>query len=267
MKEYSKNTHIDIGRKRVYFLSDRSFYIDGSLFYTPLSRSDWREFAEDAGDGMVLVRTRSIIIESKKHNILVDCGIGSSGEAMHHKLKDDNVLIDGMRALGFEPSDIDMVMLTHLHYDHCGFAIDDDGNPAFENAHYYVQRQEWDDATNINDLTETSYLPETYNGLMKARVLKLVNGDYVPALGIRLWLTGGHSAGHQTVLVKSKGQGLLFTGDIVPTRYHLRGDIHCAFDLFPLSVLTMKKQIIKLAKKHKWYLAFPHDPDVPYIKL
>ena len=264
IKEYK---YIDIGRIRVYFISDRSFFVNGSLLYTPLSRQEWSRFAKDVGDGKVEVKTRSLLVETKRHRILIDCGLGLLGENMGFKTSGDTNLIDEITELGFKPSDIDILILTHLHFDHTGFALDEDGKITFENATYYIQKQEWDDANNPDEITSLSYIPELFAGLKNSKHLKLINGDYLVTFGVRLWLSDGHTSGHQMVLVKSRGEGLLFCGDIIPTMHHIALNMYSAYDLFPQSVLSMKKRILKLAKKHNWCIAFPHDPDQPYIKL
>jgi glyoxylase-like metal-dependent hydrolase (beta-lactamase superfamily II) len=264
IKEYK---YIDIGRIRVYFISDRSFSVDGSILYTPLSREEWSKFANDIGEGKVEVKTRSIVIKTRHHLILVDCGLGNKLKMPVHETTRESDLIKNIEDLGFKPSDIDAVILTHLHYDHAGFALDENGRPAFNNATYYIQKQEWDDANNPDEITALSYIPELFTGLKNSKHLKLINGDYLVTLGVRLWLSDGHTSGHQMVLVKSRGEGLFFCGDIIPTGHHIRPDLYSAYDYFPLSVLSMKKRVLKIAGKHNWYLAFSHDPDEPYIKF
>ncbi|MGQ9707172.1 MAG: MBL fold metallo-hydrolase [bacterium] len=267
MKRIERDKFIDIGKIRVYFIQDKSFSVDGSLIYTPLSKDEWSKFAKDVGNGKVEVKTRSLLIETGRHRILVDCGLGLICNKIGIKATGGTDLKEEIKGVGFKLSDIDIVIITHLHFDHAGYILNENGVPLFEDATYYIQKQEFDDAINNNEITVKSYINESFKGLMRSKQLKLINGDYMASFGVRLWLSGGHTSGHQMVLVKSRGDGLLFCGDIIPTKHHIKLDMYSAYDLFPLSVLSMKKRIIKLVRKHNWYIAFSHDPDKHFIKL
>ena len=160
---------------------------------------------------------------------------------------------------------MDRVVLTHLHMDHAGgttVRTDDAYEPAFPNARYIVQRQEWEDALGADRQTVRGYNASSdLMPLERAGVLELVEGGAEVCHGVHVFLTPGHTRSHQSVLVESGGETVCFVGDLAPTRHHVHPVFIMAFDLYPRKTFKVRQQMLKQAAGEGWLVAWPHDPE------
>lgn len=175
-------------------------------------------------------------------------------------------LMQSISDAGLKPEQIDIVINTHLHFDHCGgnTLLDGEGSirPAFPNDRYIIQRLEWEDATNPNELTRGSYLPENFIPLEKAGKVELLEGEAEVYPGVRVIPTPGHNRGHQSVRVDSYGKTAFFLGDLIPTAAHIPLPYITGYDLYPLELLETKRKLLSRAFEEQWLLIFEHDLDV-----
>jgi glyoxylase-like metal-dependent hydrolase (beta-lactamase superfamily II) len=162
-----------------------------------------------------------------------------------------------------KPEDIDMVIITHLHFDHAGGNTrrDAQGNvvPKFPNATYILQKKEWEVGLKPNPRSKASYLKENYVPLEEYGLLKIINGNQTVFPGITCIHTGGHSEGHQMVVIEDGGDGALYWADIMPTTSHVRIPYIMGYDLFPLDVIKYKEKFIELSVQKGWISFFEHD--------
>jgi glyoxylase-like metal-dependent hydrolase (beta-lactamase superfamily II) len=201
-------------------------------------------------------------------NVLVDTGVGSKD----NEIDKDNLglvpsrLLKGMKGVGLTPKDIHAVILTHLHFDHCGGCtrLDRAGNlvPTFPKATYYVQSQCWEDASNPNERCLTSHRPENFVPIEERGQIELLDGDAEIFPGLNVMVTNGHSKGHQMVMFNHGGERVVFLGDIVPTHYHLNLPVISAFDYSPEVTLEQKREILMDAERQGWLIVFPHGHDI-----
>lgn len=165
---------------------------------------------------------------------------------------------------GLAPEDIDIVLATHLHFDHAGgFTVRDGGGrlrPRFPRAQYVVRRGEWEDATHPNARTRASYLLDNYVPLAEAGVLQLVDDDQTIMPGVRVRRTGGHTPHHQMVVIESGGRTAAFVADLIPTTAHVPDVWVMGYDLFPLDTMAAKREFAKEAIEKKILVFFEHDP-------
>jgi glyoxylase-like metal-dependent hydrolase (beta-lactamase superfamily II) len=187
-----------------------------------------------------------------------------------YKTDSNRGLHSSLTALGIRPQHVDFVINTHLHFDHCGGnTIKKNGRyvPAFPNARYIIQKDEWNNANAPNEKTRSSYRQSDFLPLEVAGQLQLIDGDYEVIPGIKTIVTPGHTLGHQSVLISSEGKDAFYLGDLVPMTYHLKIQYLTGFDLYPLELLNTKKEIIDRAIKKNWLLIFEHDPNTVFAYI
>ena len=176
-------------------------------------------------------------------------------------------LIEGLARLGVAPGDVEIVIDTHLHADHCAgntiLAPDGSAAAAFPNARYVVQRREYEDAMHPNERTRATYAPVNYEPLMQSGHLTLLDGDSEIVPGVRTVVTPGHTPGHQSVLFESKGQYALFVSDLASYAVHFEKlGWMTAYDVEPLVTLETKRRWQQWALDTNGLLIFQHDPHV-----
>ncbi|MBI3553207.1 MAG: MBL fold metallo-hydrolase [Elusimicrobia bacterium] len=266
-----------VGRFEVFLLSDGRFRLDGGAMYGVVPKSLWCRHEDVDDKNRVLLDLGCLLIKTPAgKNVLVDAGLSSKFDS-DAKFKSvyavvrQKTLRDGLKEHGLAPSDIDLVINTHLHFDHAGGDTEFDASgrpvPAFPKARYVVQRQEWEDANHPHERNAASYMEENYAVLGERKVLELVDGEAELEPGLKAVRTGGHCAGHQGVLIESEGQAAFYLGDTVPTRAHVPLPYIMAYDLFPLDTLDFKRNLYERALKGDWLLLFDHDATMRSAKL
>jgi glyoxylase-like metal-dependent hydrolase (beta-lactamase superfamily II) len=201
--------------------------------------------------------------------MLIDAGLGDKHDQKFH----DIYGVDRTRNLdhtlaeaGLRPEDIDIVLATHLHFDHAGgFTTRDAGGrmrPKFPRAQYVVRRGEWHDAQHPNERNRASYLAEDFMPLADAGVLQLVDDDQTIMPGVKVRRTGGHTMHHQMAVIESGGKTAVFMADLVPTTAHLPDPWIMGYDLYPMDTLVSKKAFCAEAVEKDILVFFEHDPVV-----
>src|SRR5690606_25698696 len=180
-------------------------------------------------------------------------------------------LEDAVLAAGFAPEQVDIVLPSHLHFDHAGgnTVRDADGRvvPAFPRARYYLQRGELDYARSRNERTRASYFAHNFEPLLEAGVAELLDGEATITEGVRVVHTPGHIPHHHSVLVESGGETACFLADVCPTSAHLPLPWIMGYDVEPLVTLESKRALWRSARAEGWLLVFDHDPVVPWGRL
>jgi len=177
-----------------------------------------------------------------------------------------------MAAAGIGAGDIEVVLASHLHFDHAGgfTARDASGSvrPRFPNARYLVNAGEWDDAMHPHERNRASYFAENYVPLREAGVLDLTADNQAVAPGIRVQRTGGHTRFHQIIYIESAGKTAVFAADLLPTTAHVDVPWIMAYDLYPMETLEFKRAFVQEAIEREYLIFFEHDPSIPagYIR-
>ena len=183
-----------------------------------------------------------------------------------YRLEREFNLSHSLSAAGISPDAIDIVLATHLHFDHAGGfterGADGSIRPRFPRAQYVIRRGEWEDATHPNERTKGSYFLENYEPLAAHNVLQLVDADATIMPGVRVRRTGGHTMHHQMVLIESGGKTAVFVADLMPTAAHLPEVWIMGYDLFPLDTLTFKRAFLREAVEREYLIIFEHDPNI-----
>jgi glyoxylase-like metal-dependent hydrolase (beta-lactamase superfamily II) len=220
---------------------------------------------------------RCLLVEASDALVLIDTGIGNKESPRFRDLygvENDGSptrLEDAIRATGFDPSDVDIVLNTHLHFDHAGGnttkAPDGRIVPAFPDARYVVNGDELAFAHRDNERIRASYVRENFEPLEQMGRWELVEQGARVTEGIRLVPTPGHTPNHQSVLIESDGEVACFLADVCPTTAHLPLPWIMGYDLEPLVTLESKRGLWTRAREESWLLVFEHDPRVPWGRL
>jgi glyoxylase-like metal-dependent hydrolase (beta-lactamase superfamily II) len=187
-------------------------------------------------------------------------------EVRMYRIDRSTTLLGGLRACGLGPEDIDVVVNTHLHFDHAGGNTRREGGrvvPTFPRARYVVQRGEWDDANHPHERNRASYRADDFVPLAAAGQLDLIDGEAEVAPGVRAVRVGGHTTHHQMVVVESGGETLVVPTDLLPTASHLPLPFVMGYDLFPVATLEAKRKLLDAAVEGGWRILFYHDPRTP----
>jgi glyoxylase-like metal-dependent hydrolase (beta-lactamase superfamily II) len=268
---------LKIGRFEAHLLSDGRFRLDGGAMFGVIPKTLWCRHEDVDDKNRVLLDLGCLLIKTPRgKNVLVDTGLSSKFDdnpkfRSVYDVERTTTLRDALKEHGLSPADIHLVINTHLHFDHAGGDTEFDEAkrpvPAFPNARYVIQEQEWADANHPHERNAASYLEENYAVLGERKVLDLVEGDLELEPGLSVVRTGGHCAGHQGVLIESEGQAAFYLGDTVPTRAHIPLPYIMAYDLFPLDTLDFKRRLYEKALKGDWLLLFDHDRTMRHAKL
>ncbi len=208
-----------------------------------------------------------LLIRAHGKNILVDTGLGGKQDEKFRKMfavERRPTLPESLKALGLAPTDIDMVINTHLHFDHAGGNTmrGEDGTlqPAFPRAKFFVQAGEFEDGVHPGERTKASYRQENILPVADHDRWELLDGETEILPGISVVVTDGHTRHHQGVKIESEGKIAFYLGDLIPTVSHLPLPYIMGYDLFPLQTLEAKRRILDKAFEQQWLLLFEHDP-------
>jgi glyoxylase-like metal-dependent hydrolase (beta-lactamase superfamily II) len=172
-----------------------------------------------------------------------------------------------MAAHGIDPETIDIVINTHLHFDHCGgntVLLNGVAKPAFPRARSYTRRGEWEHAHARHLRDRVSYIDANYDPLVESRQMQLLDDEFEVAPGIQTKLAPGHNRDMMVVTARSAGRTFCFFSDLVPTAAHVAPPWVAAFDLFPLQAIDTKALWLSQAARGEWLCSFGHDPDIAF---
>jgi methylmalonyl-CoA epimerase len=259
---------IPFGDIELVTVSDGFFFLDGGAMFGVIPRTFWEKKAPPDQRNRIRMAMRCLLVRGAR-TMLVDAGSGdkmTEKQADIYRLERDFNLSHSLAAAGVSPEAIDIVLATHLHFDHAGGfterGTDEALRPRFPRAQYVVRRGEWEDAMQPNERTKGSYFIENYGPLAEHRVLQLVDSDATIMPGVRVRRTGGHTMHHQMVVIESGGRTAVFVADLIPTVAHLPEVWIMGYDLFPLETLTFKRAFLREALEREYLIIFEHDPGI-----
>lgn len=265
-----------IGRFEVYLLSGGHLYVDAGGAFGLVPRKLWSRYQNPTEDHMLAMCLNCLLIKADGKHIMVDVGMGNKVTEKYVQQSrlshPHGTLFEGLARLGIGAKDIDIVINTHLHADHCenNTTFDDNGNivPAFPNAEYVVQKCEYEDAMHPNERTRATYIPVNYEPVMEAGQLRLLEGDTEIVPGIKGIVTPGHTPGHMSVLVSDEDQHLFFVCDLATYAIQLQKLAWMtAYDVEPLITLETKRKWQPWLIENKAIVVFPHDTEILAARL
>ena len=257
-----------LGDLELLSLSDGFFRLDGGSMFGVVPRPRWSDVMTPDDRNRIPLAMRPLVVRGVR-TMLIDAGVGDKDDATFqdmYGLERSRHLDHSLAEAGLAPEDIDIVLATHLHFDHAGgFTVRDrTGNvrPRFPRARYVVRRGEWEDATHPHERSRASYLADNFLPLAEAGVLEIVGDDQTIMPGVRVRRTGGHTAHHQIAVIESGGRQAAYVADLMPTSAHLPPAWIMGFDLFPMETLAAKKAFVQEAEARRTLIFFAHDPAV-----
>jgi glyoxylase-like metal-dependent hydrolase (beta-lactamase superfamily II) len=270
-----------LGALRIHALQAGLQRLDGGAMFGVVPKPLWeRKIPADARNRIPL-GMRCLLVEHPDALVLVDTGVGDKeSEKFVGIYGIENAPVGGpgptqlesaLAEAGFAPADVDLVIDSHLHFDHAGGNTrrGEDGTPvlSFPNARYVVRRGEWESAHHTNERTAASYFAHNYDPLQAAGRLELVDADGEILPGISVRRTPGHTPHHQGILVESGGERLFFLADLAPTAAHVPLPWIMGYDVEPLVTLETKRRLWAEAASERWTVMFEHDAEHAFGRI
>lgn len=273
-KNSVSEAEMKLGEIEIFSLVENRFKIDGGAMFGVVPKTIWEKLVHCDEKNRVDLDVNLLLVKTKDKNILIDTGIGDALTDRMRKIygmeKKSN-LSEGLAMFGMKPEDIDVVVLTHLHLDHAGGVVrfNEKGEkvPAFPNAKHIVQSQEWNDALVPDERTLVTYFPENCFVLEETKLVETVDGEEEIEPGIKVIHTGGHTRGHQAILIDTGNDKILCPGDILPTQNHLKIPYVTSADTYPMDTMKVKKEFLERCLNDGWSVAFDHDTEMKLAKL
>ena len=258
-----------------------TFRLDGGAMFGIIPKVIWEKANPADERNRILLGLNCLLIRNAADTILVDTGMGTIYDekfaALYDVDKSQTDLVKCLGSVGVRAADVTKVILTHMHFDHCGGNCFKDHSgelkPVFSNAVYYINRGELAYAEQPDPRSKPSYLPYTWAPLMKLGQVVLTAHDQEIAPGVSVLPAPGHTENHQIVVVRSERQTACFLADLVPTPSHLKTHYVMGYDLFPKTTMETKEWVLKQARQENWLLIFEHSAEItsgyltPELKL
>ena len=265
----------NIGEWKVIVLETGDFRLDGGAMMGSVPKVLWEQTNPADELNRINLSLRCLLLDNGSKRVLIETGMGNKFndkfKSMFAIKQSSNPLSDTLGEYGYSPESITDVILTHLHFDHSGGALNCNENevlvPAFTNAKYHVSESNWKLGVAPNPRDRASYLNENYLPLKDAGVLNLIADNSEILSGISSYIVNGHTTGQQLIKVESEGEVLVFCSDLIPLRSHLKLPWIMGYDLNALLSLKEKTKFLQEAVDGDWWLFFYHDPKTIAVKI
>ncbi len=266
---------MELDRFELTVISDGTFRLDGGAMFGSIPKPLWEKTDPADDRNRILLGLNTLLVRTPDDSILIETGLGSNYDEKFAYLyavdKNETDLHRGLAGRGLDRADVTKVVLTHLHFDHCGGNCIHDKNgdlvPAFPGAQYFADRNEFAYAQAPDPRSRSSYLPWTWESVQTSGQLKLTAATEEIADGVEVVPTPGHTAHHKSVIIRSGDKIACFLGDLVPTPSHLKTHYVMGFDLFPRDTMRNKEVMLKRAVEEEWLLIFAHGARVVMGRL
>ncbi len=264
-----------LGDLTLHLVNDGGFRLDGGAMFGVVPKVLWERRKPADERNRIRMTTNCLLVERGDDLVLIDSGLGDKHDARFADMFGLELgaerLPDSIRRAGFEPADVTQVLLTHLHFDHCGWNTRLRRGrlvPTFPRARYWLERGEVEHAREPNERDRASYDPRNWEPLFEAGVVELFDDGAEPVAGVRAVRAPGHNADMCIVLLDGgPAERGVFWADLVPTAAHLPYPWVMGYDLYPLETIANKKLWLPRACEEGWLCVFEHDPEVPLARL
>ena len=264
----------------LYTINNGNFKLDGGAMFGVVPKSLWQRTNPADENNLCTWAMRSLLIEQENKIILIDTGIGdkqSENFFKHYYLHGDDTLQKSINSLGFSSDQITDVILTHLHFDHCGGAVAWDSTKEaydvlFKNANYWSNEKHWGWATNPNPREKASFLDENLFPIKESGQLRFVNNlskgfNYLEELGLEILCVDGHTEKQMIPKIKYKGREIVYAADLIPTAGHIPVPYIMGYDVRPLITMVEKTDFLNEAYENEYLLFMEHDPNHQLVSL
>jgi glyoxylase-like metal-dependent hydrolase (beta-lactamase superfamily II) len=263
-----------IGKYTVHIIESGYFGLDGGAMFGVVPKPLWEKTNPADEQNRIKLAARNLLLVSESKKILVDTGMGNKWSEKNKKIyaidHDSSSLERSLSGLNLTRGDITDVIITHLHFDHsggCTFYNNSKLEPAFPNATYYIQKQQYQWAVNPSEKDQGSFIKEDFVPLKEEGVLLQIEGEKKFDDEIDLIVVNGHTFGQQLLKISDLSTTLFYCCDLFPTMSHIPIPYMMGFDIQPLITVQEKKKLLKTALDEDWKLFFAHDPEIAYATL
>jgi glyoxylase-like metal-dependent hydrolase (beta-lactamase superfamily II) len=262
-----------LGGIEVLYLDGGKFGLDGGAMFGVVPKVLWEKKSPPDEKNRIRMRANSLLVRAANKTIVVETGNGTQWDPRRraiYAIQDGDPLLDSLAKAGVQPGQVDLVINTHLHFDHAGGntrLANDRIVPTFPRAWYIVQRGELEHAMNPTERDRASYFPENIQAISNEERWELLEGDQEILPGISVARIPGHNADIQAVKITGGGKTLAFVADLLPTRHHIPLPWIMAYDLYPLQTLETKRLWVRRIVEEGWIVVFGHDPDIAAATL
>ena len=262
-----------IGKYKLSIIESGFFALDGGAMFGIIPKPLWQKTNPPDEVNRIKLSTRHLILESDSKKIIIDTGMGEKWDDKSKNIYNiDNTLTMNttLQQIGLNPDDITDVILTHLHFDHTGgstILVDGKLQPAFPNAKYHVQKQNFEWAKNPSDRDKGSYIKDNFVPLFEEGLLNFFEGNSNFDDEIEFLVINGHTFGQQMIKISDGYETFLFCADLIPTYGHIPLPYIMGYDLQPLVTLSEKKKYLNLTLDENWKLFFGHDPEIVFATV
>ncbi len=268
-KPASKPPGLKIGEVEIFWLDGGRIRLDGGPMFGPVPKALWSQKVEVDDHNCIGIDNSAMLIKTPGANLVIDSGIGNKmtpKQQENFKLESPWRLPESLAALGLSRNEIDIVIPTHADFDHAGGLVFRNANGrlelTFPRARHIFQEKEWAVVKKPDRRSATSYWPENFIGLKEGENLTLVDGEAEITPEVRVFLTGGHTIGHQAVEISSGGASAVHLGDLLPSHNHLHPLWVIAYDDYPMEVIAFKESFLPGCAERESWLLFYHDTEI-----
>jgi glyoxylase-like metal-dependent hydrolase (beta-lactamase superfamily II) len=263
------NQTIALGDFELTAMSDGYYVADGGAFFGVVPKVMWQRKVKSDENNRIQVSCNSVLVRTGQKNILIETGIGNKlSEKFKNIYQNQEKLLENLGAAGVGPEEIDVVINSHLHFDHCGWNTVYRNGVAvatFPRARYYAPEGEWKHGSLQLERDRVSYISDNYDPLIRSGQMQLLAGDAEIMPGISVAVYPGHTRNMMAVFIRSGGKTACYISDLIPTTWHLDVTWVMAYDLFPLETIENRKRYYAQAVPEQWLTIFTHDPEIPWI--
>jgi len=242
-----------------------NFKLDGGAMFGVVPKVIWNKLVPANENNLCNWSMRCLLVEIEDRKILIDTGIGNKQSEKfyeHYDLNGEDSLMGSLASNGISADQITDVLLTHLHFDHCGGAIikrDDALLPQFPNAIYHLTESHWNHANNPNDRERASFLPENFMLLKELGLLNFVSEGDIIADCIEIKVFNGHTFGMIAPIIHWGATKLMYMADLIPAAAHIPVNYVMGYDIQPLITMEEKKSLLPWLESEQIWLVFEHD--------
>ncbi len=265
---------MNLGDFQVRLIRAGVYHWDGGAVFGVVPKTLWSKAVASDELNRVQLGFNCYVIQTGYHTVLIETGGGNRLDdralARLNMSRQLPALPEILAREGIDPERIDLVVNTHLHWDHCGGnCIFRDGRylPSFPKARYVTQRGERQHAHERHPRDSVSYRDENYEPLIESGVMQLLDGDGEVAPGIEVRVAPGHNRDMMVVIARSAGQTFCMFSDLIPSALHVQPTWVAAFDLDPLTAIDVKTTLLTRAAREDWWCGFAHDPEIAFAKI
>jgi glyoxylase-like metal-dependent hydrolase (beta-lactamase superfamily II) len=263
-----------LGNFEIHLIREGVYHWDGGALFGVVPKALWSKKVPADEQNRIPLAFNCYLIRTDEHQIVVETGGGDKQDARSRERMNlppqARPLPEVVAEAGFDPESIDIVLNSHLHWDHCGgntILCDHGARPAFPRAKYYASRAEWEHAHLRLARDGISYIDANYDPLVESGRMQLIGPDCEVIRGIRMIAAPGHNRDMMVITAESGGATFCFLSDLVPTVAHLHPTWVAAFDLYPLESIENKIKWLGQAAAADWYCGFGHDTEIAFTRI